>query len=56
VHLLPAVVLGTFVYAPFRSEPLFLLLVQAVFFPALVVSGLLMWKGGQLRRWLRERR
>jgi hypothetical protein len=51
-----AVALGLFVYAPVRSDPLVALLVQAVVFPALVVSGLLMWKGGRLRRWLRARR
>jgi hypothetical protein len=56
VHLLPAIVLGTFVYAPVRSDPLFVLFVQVVVFPALVASGLLLWQGGRLRRWLRARR
>ena len=55
VHLIPAVVLGIFVYAPFRSNSLFLLLVQVIFFPALAVSGLLMWKGGRIRRRLGTR-
>lgn len=55
VHLIPAFILGAFVYAPFRSEPLFILLVQLFFFPLLVISGLLMWKGGKLRQWLRTR-
>lgn len=55
VHLIPAVVLGIFVYAPFRTDPLFLLLVQVIFFPALAVSGLLMWKGERIRRRLGTR-
>lgn len=56
VHLAGAVALGVFVYAPVGSTPLAVLLVQAVVFPALAVSGLLMWKGGRLRRWLGPRR
>lgn len=50
IHFVPAIVLGVFVYAPVRSTPVFVLLVQVVAFPALVISGLLMWKGGRLRR------
>lgn len=56
VHLLLAGVLGTFVYSPFATDPTFRLVVQVIAFPALVVSGLLLWRGPALRRWLRSRR
>jgi hypothetical protein len=56
VHLLLAGVLGTFVYAPFGADPTFRLVVQVIAFPALVVSGLLLWRGPALRRWLQTRR
>lgn len=54
-HLLLAVALGAFVYSPLRTVPEAVLLVQTVLFPALALSGLLLWKGGRLRRWLRDR-
>jgi hypothetical protein len=56
VHLLLATVLGTFVYSPFTVAPTFRLVVQVIAFPALVVSGLLLWRGPALRRWLRTHR
>jgi hypothetical protein len=54
-HLLLAGVLGTFVYSPFTADPTFRFVVQVIAFPALVVSGLLLWRGPALRRWLRTR-
>lgn len=54
-HLLLAVVLGIYLYSPL-SGAIDELLVQAVVFPGLVLSGLFMWKGHTLRRWLRLRR
>jgi hypothetical protein len=55
VHLVPAAVLGVFLYSPLRTDPSAVLLVQAVVFPVLVLSGLLLWRGGRLRRWLATR-
>jgi hypothetical protein len=50
VHLLFATVLGVYLYSPLGSvagvEPF----VQVVAFPALALSGLLMWRGPRLRR------
>jgi thiosulfate reductase cytochrome b subunit len=54
-HLLLAAVLGVFVYSPLRTAPDAVLVVQVVVFPLLVVSGLLLWRGVQVRRWLRDR-
>lgn len=55
VHLLLAVALGVFVYSPLRTAPRAVLAVQAVCFPLLALSGVLMWKGAALRRRLRKR-
>lgn len=54
-HLLLAGLLGAFLYSPLRTVPEAVLAVQAVVFPLLAVSGLLMWRGPRLRRWYRER-
>jgi hypothetical protein len=56
VHLLLAAVLGAFVYSPFTADPTFRLVVQVIAVPVLVVSGLRLWRGPALRRWLRTRR
>lgn len=55
VHLLFAVVLGAYVYSPLSDVGSVELFVQAVVFPGLALSGVLLWKGGRLRRWYRER-
>jgi hypothetical protein len=54
LHLLLAVGLGTFVYSPLRTMEAAVLVVQALLFPLLLVSGLVMWKGPQLRQWLQR--
>jgi hypothetical protein len=51
-HLLVATWLGVYVYSPLGDGALFGLLTQAVAFPFLVASGLLLWKGRALRRWV----
>lgn len=50
VHLLLAVALGTYLYSPLADVRLAELAVRFAVFPALVVSGLLMWQGARLRR------
>lgn len=54
--LLGAVILGTYVYAPWADAPAFRALVLWIAFPALALSGLLLWQGGRLARLLRPRR
>jgi hypothetical protein len=50
-HVALATVLGAYLYSPFGEAPAVELAMQAVVFPALVLSGLLMWKGHRVRRW-----
>lgn len=55
VHLVAGLVLGTYVYAPAAvAEPLHLAL-QVVLVPAVVLSGLFMWKQAQIRRLINRR-
>ena len=54
-HLLLAVGLGAFVYSPLRTVPEAIIIVQAVLFPLLALSGVLLWKGPRLRQRFRQR-
>ena len=54
MHLLLASVLGVYLYSPLGGVQTFELVVQAVVFPTLALSGILLWRGRQLRRSLRN--
>ena len=54
LHLLLAAALGTVVYSPLRTVPEAVVLTQAVLFPLLALSGLLLWQGPRLGRWARR--
>lgn len=55
VHLALSILLGTYLYSPLSDVAIADVVVQAVVFPALALSGLLMWKGPVLRRRIRTR-
>jgi hypothetical protein len=51
IHLINAGVVGTLVYAPNDvTEGTFGLLVAVIFFPLMVITGLLMWFGVRIAR------
>ncbi len=52
VHAAAAAALGLFIYSPLGSTPRGELFVKLALFPALVVSGLFIWKGSSLRSFL----
>lgn len=52
-HVVLATALGVYLYSPLGSVAAVELAVQVVVFPALALSGLLMWKGHRLRQRLR---
>jgi hypothetical protein len=54
LHLVFGTVLGAFLYSPLGGVAAVELAVQVVVFPALVLSGLLLWQGHRVRRWLRR--
>lgn len=55
-HLLVGWLIGVFVYTPMREEETFVLLMQVVFIPAVVVTGLWMWQQARIRRLYRQLR
>lgn len=54
LHLLLASALGTYLYSPLGDVGAAQLAVQVVLFPALALSGLLLWQAPRLRRWFRQ--
>jgi hypothetical protein len=52
LHLVLGTVLGLFLYSPLRDVAAVELAVQVVVFPALVLSGVLLWQGYRVRQWL----
>ncbi len=52
VHLVLAAALGVYLYSPLGRVAAVELVIQVLVFPALVLSGLLLWQAPRLRRWL----
>jgi MFS-type transporter involved in bile tolerance (Atg22 family) len=50
VHVVFATILGLYLYSPLGDVTAVAFAVQALVFPALALSGLLMWKGHAIRR------
>lgn len=50
VHLILAIPVAGYVYGPFEAIPSYAPAVRYVFFPAIVLMGLWMWKGHLVRR------
>lgn len=50
IHLVFSIPILGYIYSPFEEIPNYAPLVRFVFLPALVLSGLWMWKGSRLRR------
>lgn len=51
-HLVLAATLGVYLYSPLGDVAVVELTVQLLVFPALTLSGLLLWKGHRIRLWL----
>ena len=50
IHLIFSIPILGYIYSPFEEIPNYAPAVRFVFLPALVLSGLWMWKGHVLRR------
>ena len=55
VHLVLAIPIAGYVYSPFDVLPSYAPATRYVFFPAIVLAGLWMWKGHTIRRLLSGR-
>ena len=50
VHVALAIPVAGYVYGPFEALPSYAPVIRYVFFPAIVLLGLWMWKGHLVRR------
>ena len=50
IHIIVAIPIYGYLYSPFDKLPLYAHPTRYVFFPIMVLTGLLMWKGHLLRR------
>ena len=50
IHIILAIPIYGYLYSPFDKLPLYAPPTRFVFFPLMVLTGLLMWKGHLLRR------
>jgi thiosulfate reductase cytochrome b subunit len=50
IHIIVAIPIYGYIYSPFEKLPQYAPPTRFVFFPLMVLTGLLMWKGHLLRR------
>jgi hypothetical protein len=50
IHIIVAIPIYGYIYSPFEKLPQYAGPTRFVFFPLMVLTGLLMWKGHVLRR------
>ena len=55
IHIVVAIPIYGYIYSPFDKIPLYAFPARFVFFPLMVLTGLLMWKGHLLRRLFAKR-
>ena len=55
IHIIVAIPILGYIYSPFEKLPDYAPLTRFVFLPAMVVTGLWMWKGHVVRRALSKR-
>lgn len=55
IHILVGLLLGTIVYAPSYVAAPLLPIAQFVGIPAVIITGLFIWRQAQIRSWLRRR-
>ena len=55
IHIVLSVPILGYIYSPFKELPNYAPAVRYVFLPAIVVSGLWMWQGPNVRRRLSRR-
>jgi hypothetical protein len=50
-HIVAASALGVYIYSPLGENLTFAFVMKVVVFPALTITGLMMWKWTQIKRW-----
>jgi hypothetical protein len=55
IHIIVSIPILGYIYSPFDKLPMYAFRTRFVFFPIMVLTGLLMWKGHVFRRLLSRR-
>lgn len=55
IHIVLAIPIYGYIYSPFEKLPQYAFPTRFVFFPLMVLTGLLMWKGHLVRRLFAKR-
>ena len=55
IHIIVAIPIYGYLYSPFEKLPQYAFPTRYIFFPLMVLTGLLMWKGHLLRRLISRR-
>lgn len=55
IHLVFSIPIFGYIYSPFKQLPNYAPATRYIFFPAMVLSGLWMWKGHVVRRLISKR-
>lgn len=55
LHIVEAAVLGALIYGPWGDGSILELSIQYFFFPALGISGLVLWQQPRIMKWIKQR-
>ena len=55
IHIIVSIPIYGYIYSPFDKIPQYAFPTRYIFFPTMVLSGLMMWKGHLLRRLIPKR-
>jgi thiosulfate reductase cytochrome b subunit len=54
-HIIASIPVVGFIYGPVRDIPRAVFMIQLVIFPLIVLSGLWLWKGHAVKKWVRKK-
>ena len=54
LHIITSIPVVGYIYGPVRNFPNAVFAIKWILFPFIVLSGLWMWKGHLLKKWLRK--
>ena len=54
IHIFTSVVLGIFIYSPWRQNQTFVIAMSFAIFPILAFTGLWMWQASRIKLWLKQ--
>lgn len=56
IHILFSIPIVGFIYGPVSAIPQAAMMVRWVLFPSVVLSGMWMWKGHKIKKWIKSRK